>query len=81
METIGKGHISARIQVELFDYLEDYQKRHNLPSRTAALEEAIRALRAREQEQELRDAYRAASRQWDSSEDAKLWDRTVGDGL
>jgi flagellar motility protein MotE (MotC chaperone) len=58
METIGKGHISARIQVELFDYLEDYQQRHNLPTRTAALEEAIRALQEREREREVREQHR-----------------------
>lgn len=46
--------ISATLSEELGAFLTSYQKRHQLESRSAALAEAIRALR----ERELEAAYR-----------------------
>jgi hypothetical protein len=52
-----KQPINARVQRDLVDFLEDYRSKHNL-SRTDALEEAIRALKQRERDYELRQGYR-----------------------
>lgn len=47
--------ISATLPEELGAYLSSYQERHQLESRSAALAEAIRALRERELEQAYRE--------------------------
>lgn len=54
--------ISATVATELTDFLDEYQRTHHLASRSAALAEAIRALRERVLDaayQELGDAQRA----------------------
>ncbi len=66
-----KHPINARIQTELVDFLEDYRSKHNV-SRTDALEEAIRALRQREREQELREGYKQFARDARKEKDAWL---------
>ena len=60
--------------VEFLDY---YVRTHDLESRSAALQAALRALR----DLNLQDAYERAITQWDRSEDQALWDTTVGDGI
>ena len=47
--------ISATLPEELGTFLTHYQERHQLASRSAALAEAIRALRERELEQAYRE--------------------------
>ncbi|GGI88041.1 MULTISPECIES: ribbon-helix-helix domain-containing protein [Deinococcus] len=47
--------ISATLPEELRAFLTSYQERHQLESRSAALAEAIRALRERELEQAYRE--------------------------
>jgi hypothetical protein len=66
-----KQSINARVQAELVDFLEAYRNKHKL-SRTDALEEAIRALRQREREQELREGYRQLARDALKEKDAWL---------
>ncbi|MFK7603189.1 MULTISPECIES: CopG family ribbon-helix-helix protein [Deinococcus] len=54
--------ISATVSADLADFLDEYQQTHGLDSRSAALAEAIRALRERVLDaayQELGDAQRA----------------------
>ncbi|MGD9695320.1 MAG: antitoxin [Thermoleophilia bacterium] len=59
------------------DFLDAYAARHDLRSRSAAMHEAIRALRLAN----LTAAYEGAWSEWESSDDADLWEATVGDGL
>jgi hypothetical protein len=66
-----KQSVNARVQRELVDFLEDYRSKHKL-SRTDALEDAIRALRQREREQELREGYKQFARDAQKEKDAWL---------
>jgi ribosome-binding protein aMBF1 (putative translation factor) len=65
-----KQPINARVQAELVTFLEVYRNKHKL-SRTDALEEAIRALRQREREQELREGYKQFAR--DARKEKDVW--------
>jgi metal-responsive CopG/Arc/MetJ family transcriptional regulator len=58
MATQERQPITARIQGDLASYLEEYRTKHKLATRTDALEEAIRALKQRERDAELREGYR-----------------------
>ena len=58
MTMIEKKPITARVQADLLNFLEEYQAKHDLPSKTDALEEAIRSLREREHKAALREGYR-----------------------
>jgi Arc/MetJ-type ribon-helix-helix transcriptional regulator len=59
------------------EFLDVYAVEHALPSRSAVVQQAIRALRL----SDLDEAYSAAWDEWSSSGDADLWDATSGDGL
>jgi Arc/MetJ-type ribon-helix-helix transcriptional regulator len=58
-------------------FLDEYMEKVGIPSRSAALQKAIRLLRTAE----LAEAYEAAFEEWHGSDDAALWDATVGDGV
>ena len=58
-------------------FLDGYARARGLPSRSAALNQGIALLRARE----LEPAYAQAYREWAGSEDAALWEDVVDDGL
>lgn len=72
-----KISVSARLEETLVTYLDSYQQTHSVKTRSEALEQAIRALRERNLEQE----YEAAIEEWDASGEAIVWDKTAGDGL
>lgn len=72
-----KVHLSARVDAELARYLGDFQQAHGIKSRSEVLEMAIKALRDKALERE----YAIAMEAWNGSEDARLWDLTVADGL
>ena len=57
--------------------LDTYLRESGLPSRSAAVQRAIRLL-ARER---LEDDYAQAWREWDESSDRAGWESTAGDGL
>lgn len=59
------------------EYLEAYAQSQGLGSRSAALQKAVRLLRA----SELGAAYEEAWTDWAASEDAELWDAAAADGL
>lgn len=59
------------------EFLDEYVKRRQLPSRSAAVQEAIHQLRT----SGLGDDYAAAWAEWAESDDADLWECTVGDGI
>jgi Arc/MetJ-type ribon-helix-helix transcriptional regulator len=58
-------------------YLDAYADAQGLGSRSAALQRAVRLLRA----SELGAAYEDAWHEWDGSDDADLWDAVTSDGL
>lgn len=58
-------------------FLDEYGRRHALPSRSASLRAAVRALREAEAERD----YLAAFEEFAASEDAALWDALAGEGL
>ena len=69
--------LSISLPDEDLVFLDEYVKKTELPSRSAALQKAVRALRAAE----LSADYAAAWEEFDADGDAALWDTTVGDGL
>lgn len=58
-------------------YLDAYAEAQGLGSRSAALQRAVRLLRA----SELGAAYEDAWSEWSESDDAGLWDAVSSDGL
>lgn len=69
--------LSISVPDDIAQYVAEYQENHAITSRSEVFVEAIKLLR----ERELADAYKAASSEWENSEDARLWERTTGDGL
>ena len=59
------------------DYLDAYARTQGLGSRSAALQKAVRLLRA----SELGAAYEEAWTNWAGSEDAEIWEAATADGL
>lgn len=57
--------------------LDDYVRSAGLPSRSAAVQRAIRALR----QEDLEQQYEAAYAEWESSGDRAAWDGVTGDGI
>lgn len=59
------------------EYLDAYAQTQGLDSRSAALQKAVRLLRA----SELGAAYEEAWTDWAESGDGELWDAAAADGL
>lgn len=57
--------------------LDRYAQAVGLPSRSAAIQRAIRLL----SDPELEDAYAAAWDEWDASGEAATWEDTTADGF
>ena len=57
--------------------LDEYLRQSGLPSRSAAVQRAIRLLRHEHLDQD----YDAAWQEWESSPEQAGWETTVGDGL
>lgn len=58
-------------------FLDQFAKDSALPSRSAAIQKALRLVR----ESNLGSSYEEAWSEWETNEDSILWDRTLGDGL
>jgi len=69
--------VSVSLPAEDVDYLDDYARSQGLDSRSAAVQKAVRLLRA----SELGAAYEDAWSDWVDSEDGQLWDSVVADGI
>jgi Arc/MetJ-type ribon-helix-helix transcriptional regulator len=69
--------VSVSLSDEDVEFLDFYAERHQIPSRSAALQRAIRALRTTE----LTSAYESAWNEWDESTDSTVWDAAATDGL
>ena len=59
------------------EYLDAYARSQGLDSRSAAVQRAVRLLRA----SQLGAAYEDAWTEWAASDDAELWDAATADGL
>lgn len=69
--------ISVSLSAEDVATLDDHARKARLPSRSAAVHEAVQLLRT----EGLEDAYEAAWEEWDRSGDREAWETTAGDGL
>ncbi len=69
--------LSVSLPDEDVEYLDAYAHAQGLDSRSAALQRAVRLLRA----SELGAAYEDAWADWADSEDAELWEAATADGL
>jgi len=58
-------------------YLDTYARQRRLGSRSAALQKAVRLLRA----SELGAEYESAWEEWDRTDEDDAWERVSGDGL
>ncbi len=58
-------------------HLDAYAKANQVDSRSAVLQQAVRLLRV----VGLADDYEAALAEWQTSDDALLWDAVVADGM
>ena len=69
--------LSISLPDEDVAFLDEYATRAGLESRSSIVHEAIALLRIAS----LEDDYAAAWDEWDASEDARLWDATMADGI
>ena len=69
--------LSVSLTVEDVETLDEYVRVRGLPSRSAALQHAVRMLRLPELEQD----YAAAWDEWVASGEQALWEATAPDGL
>ena len=69
--------VSVSIAESDVAFLDDYAKSHGIASRSAALQRAIRLLRANE----LSRHYAAAFAEWADEADNQVWDDAAADGL
>ncbi|HEX4344995.1 MAG TPA: ribbon-helix-helix domain-containing protein [Solirubrobacteraceae bacterium] len=69
--------LSVSLSNEDVAVLDEYARASGLPSRSAALQHAVRLLR----DADLEHDYAAAWDEWESSGDLASWEDAVGDGL
>lgn len=69
--------LSVSLPDEDVAVLDEYARRRGLPSRSSALQHAVRMLRLPELEQDYQDAWA----EWESSGEQAVWSVTTGDGL
>lgn len=69
--------ISVSLPLEDVTALDDYARASGLPSRSAAVQHAIRLLRLTDLDRD----YAAAWDEWADSGEQGVWDSTAGDGL
>jgi antitoxin MazE9 len=69
--------VSISLPDEDLAFLDEYTRAAGLESRSAAVQKAVRLLRAAD----LAAEYAAAWEAFDPAGDAALWETTVGDGI
>ncbi|MEZ5237446.1 MAG: ribbon-helix-helix domain-containing protein [Microthrixaceae bacterium] len=69
--------LSVSLSREDVEYLDSYARSQGLDSRSAALQRAVRLLRA----SELGPAYEDAWADWAETDDSQLWESVTADGL
>lgn len=69
--------LSVSLPQEDVEFLDSYARTHAHASRSAAMHEAVRLLRAAA----LEGAYEGAWREWSASGEADVWETATGDGV
>ena len=69
--------LSVSLPKDDVQFIDRYGKAVGAPSRSAVVQRALRLLRAAD----LGAAYGEAWAEWESADDASLWDMTAADGL
>ena len=69
--------VSVSIPSVDVEFLDSYAHELGIESRSAAIQQAIRLLRAAD----LGDAYELAWQEWEATGEAELWEPTATDGL
>jgi hypothetical protein len=69
--------LSISVDETYLPFIDNYQRQHNVKTKSEVLERALELLRRTE----LERAYAEAAEEWRNNPDAKLWENTVGDGL
>lgn len=69
--------LSVSLPIEDVAVLDEYARTAGLPSRSAAVQHAIRLLRL----PDLEEDYASAWDEWESSGEQAAWDRSAADGL
>ncbi len=69
--------VSISLSADDVALLDEFARSAGLPSRSAAVQHAVRLLRL----PHLEDDYAAAWDEWEASGQYTAWDTTVGDGL
>ena len=69
--------LSVSLPDDDVEYLDTYAERQGLDSRSAALQKAVRLLRA----SELGAAYESACDEWTGGDDAEIWASVDADDL
>lgn len=69
--------LSVSLSEQDVEFLDDYASSHSVPSRSAAVQRAVALLRAHA----LSDSYEQAWAEWETNEDASLWETVAADGL
>ena len=69
--------LSVSLPDEDVEFLDEYASSHGVPTRSAAVQHAVALLRT----QALSDSYEQAWADWETSEDAVVWDAAISDGL
>jgi Arc/MetJ-type ribon-helix-helix transcriptional regulator len=69
--------VSMSLPSEDVAFLDAYASAHELPSRSAAMHTAIKALRLGD----LRQAYGEAWAEWEAGGEAFAWEAVAGDGV
>ena len=75
--SIAGMKLSVSLRGQDVEFLDAYARAHGKASRSAALTDAVRALR----DAELGQEYEQAIDEWDEGDDAELWERTSSDGI
>lgn len=73
----GRMKVSVSLPDNDVRFLDEFAADHGLDSRSAALQRAVRLLRA----MTLSDDYVAAWAEWNATDDAEVWESVVGDGV
>ncbi len=68
---------SISVSREIARFVETYQQKNDVKSRSEVIERALKLLR----EKELQQAYYEAGQEWLAGEDADLWESTSADGI
>ena len=69
--------VSVSLPTEDLEFLDEFVRKSGLDSRSAAVQRAVRLLRTAE----LSADYAAAWEEFETTGDAALWEKTVGDGI